>query len=78
MVVGSKPCAFVSGLAGAELEDVKKLLKGRSSSVSPTRSSSASITLPVPKKSSVETKTVSVATQSGRFCYEGDIQAAHS
>ncbi|MEQ2185849.1 hypothetical protein GOODEAATRI_022359, partial [Goodea atripinnis] len=49
----------------AELEDVKKLLKGRSSSVSPTRSSSASIALPVPKKTSMETKTVSVATQSG-------------
>uniref|UniRef100_A0A3Q4HLU6 Uncharacterized protein n=2 Tax=Neolamprologus brichardi TaxID=32507 RepID=A0A3Q4HLU6_NEOBR len=47
-----------------ELDDVKKLLKGRSSSVSPTRSSSASITLPVPKKASVEPKTISVASQS--------------
>lgn len=51
--------------AGTELDDVKKLLKGRSSSVSPTRSSNASITLPVPKKASVETKTISVASQSG-------------
>uniref|UniRef100_A0A8C2Z7A0 Uncharacterized protein n=1 Tax=Cyclopterus lumpus TaxID=8103 RepID=A0A8C2Z7A0_CYCLU len=47
-----------------ELDDVKKLLKGRSCSVSPTRSS---ITLPVPKKASVETKTVSVASQSGQY-----------
>uniref|UniRef100_A0A3Q2SQA8 Uncharacterized protein n=1 Tax=Fundulus heteroclitus TaxID=8078 RepID=A0A3Q2SQA8_FUNHE len=54
----------------AELEDVKKLLKGRSSSVSPTRSSSASITLPVPKKAGVETKTVSVATQSATTLFE--------
>uniref|UniRef100_A0A3B3XZR4 Uncharacterized protein n=1 Tax=Poecilia mexicana TaxID=48701 RepID=A0A3B3XZR4_9TELE len=53
----------------AELEDVKKLLKGRSSSVSPTRSS-ASVTLPVPKKASVETKTVSVATQSASTLFE--------
>uniref|UniRef100_A0A3Q2DUA1 Uncharacterized protein n=1 Tax=Cyprinodon variegatus TaxID=28743 RepID=A0A3Q2DUA1_CYPVA len=57
----------ITGLLGAELEDVKKLLKGRSSSVSPTRSSSASITLPVPKKASAESKTVSVATQSGQY-----------
>lgn len=57
----------VCGFAGTELDDVKKLLKGRSCSVSPTRSSNASITLPVPKKASVETKTVSVATQSGRY-----------
>ncbi|KAI3362716.1 hypothetical protein L3Q82_001780 [Scortum barcoo] len=47
-----------------ELDDVKKLLKGRSCSVSPTRSSSTSITLPVPKKATVETKTISVASQS--------------
>lgn len=52
-------------LAGTELDDVKKLLKGRSSSVSPTRSSNASITVPVPKKATVETQTISVATQSG-------------
>uniref|UniRef100_A0A3P9DRU7 Uncharacterized protein n=1 Tax=Maylandia zebra TaxID=106582 RepID=A0A3P9DRU7_9CICH len=52
-----------------ELDDVKKLLKGRSSSVSPTRSSSASITLPVPKKASVETKTISYDTtvRSGQY-----------
>lgn len=53
------------GFAGTELDDVKKLLKGRSCSVSPTRSSNTSITLPVPKKASVETKTISVASQSG-------------
>lgn len=53
--------------AGTELDDVKKLLKGRSSSVSPTRSSS---TLPVPKKASVETKTISVASQSGIHPYQ--------
>uniref|UniRef100_A0A3B3D740 Uncharacterized protein n=1 Tax=Oryzias melastigma TaxID=30732 RepID=A0A3B3D740_ORYME len=51
----------------AELDDVKKLLQGRSSSVSPTRSSCTSITLPVPKKASVETKTISVATQLGQY-----------
>lgn len=53
--------------AGTELDDVKKLLKGRSSSVSPTRSSNASITVPVPvpKKATVETQTISVAAQSG-------------
>ncbi|MEQ2312250.1 hypothetical protein AMECASPLE_028954, partial [Ameca splendens] len=59
----------------AELEDVKKLLKGRSSSVSPTRSSSASIALPVPKKTSMETKTVSVATQSASILYEPGVQS---
>lgn len=59
----SGSCCFFS--VGTELDDVKKLLKGRSSSVSPTRSSSASITLPVPKKASSDVKTVSVATQSG-------------
>uniref|UniRef100_A0A3B5KKY9 Uncharacterized protein n=1 Tax=Xiphophorus couchianus TaxID=32473 RepID=A0A3B5KKY9_9TELE len=59
-------CLYGPGVLGAELEDVKKLLKGRSSSVSPTRSS-ASVTLPVPKKASVETKTVSVGTQSGQY-----------
>uniref|UniRef100_A0A3B5AI11 Uncharacterized protein n=1 Tax=Stegastes partitus TaxID=144197 RepID=A0A3B5AI11_9TELE len=58
---------FMQTLAGTELDDVKKLLKGRSNSVSPTRSSCASITLPVPKKASVETKTVSVASQSGQY-----------
>lgn len=52
--------------AGTELDDVKKLLKGRSSSVSPTRSST---TLPVPKKAGVETKTVSVASQSGTHTF---------
>ncbi|TNN81821.1 Collagen alpha-1(XVII) chain [Liparis tanakae] len=52
------------GYDGTELDDVKKLLKGRSCSVSPTRSS---ITLPVPKKASVETKTASVASQSGIY-----------
>uniref|UniRef100_A0A3Q3BMI0 Uncharacterized protein n=1 Tax=Kryptolebias marmoratus TaxID=37003 RepID=A0A3Q3BMI0_KRYMA len=58
----------VTSLVGAELEDVKKLLKGRSSSVSPTRSSSASITLPVPKKSSAEPKTVSYdSVRSGQY-----------
>lgn len=60
---------FAPLLAGTELDDVKKLLKGRSSSVSPTRSSNASITVPVPvpvpKKATVETQTISVAAQSG-------------
>uniref|UniRef100_A0A3B4FDJ3 Uncharacterized protein n=1 Tax=Pundamilia nyererei TaxID=303518 RepID=A0A3B4FDJ3_9CICH len=62
-------CLCVCGSAGTELDDVKKLLKGRSSSVSPTRSSSASITLPVPKKASVETKTISYDTtvRSGQY-----------
>uniref|UniRef100_A0A3Q3MZ53 Uncharacterized protein n=1 Tax=Mastacembelus armatus TaxID=205130 RepID=A0A3Q3MZ53_9TELE len=59
-------CLCDCGFAGTELDDVKKLLKGRSSSVSPTRSSTASLTLPVPKKANVEAKTVSVASQSGR------------
>lgn len=47
---------------------MKKLLKGRSSSVSPTRSSNASISQPPSKKATVETQTISVAsvaTQSG-------------
>lgn len=55
-------------LAGTELDDVKKLLKGRSCSVSPTRSSNASISQPPSKKATVETQTISVAsvgTQSG-------------
>lgn len=58
-------CLCVFGCTGTELDDVKKLLKGRSCSVSPTRSSNASITLPVPKKATVETKTITVASQSG-------------
>lgn len=56
--------------AGTELDDVKKLLKGRSSSVSPTRSSNTSITLPVPKKATVETKTITVASQTGIYSYQ--------
>lgn len=60
-------CLCDCGFAGTELDDVKKLLKGRSCSVSPTRSSNASINLPVPKKATVETKRVSVATQSGQL-----------
>uniref|UniRef100_A0A4W6CRV6 Uncharacterized protein n=1 Tax=Lates calcarifer TaxID=8187 RepID=A0A4W6CRV6_LATCA len=59
-----------------ELDDVKKLLKGRSSSVSPTRSSSASMTLPVPKKASVEAKTVSVATQSVSTSFGPGVRSA--
>uniref|UniRef100_A0A3Q3EC76 Uncharacterized protein n=1 Tax=Labrus bergylta TaxID=56723 RepID=A0A3Q3EC76_9LABR len=59
--------ALSSYVLWTELDDVKKLLKGRSCSVSPTRSSCASITLPVPKKATVETKTISVATQSGQY-----------
>lgn len=54
--------------SGTELDDVKKLLKGRSCSVSPTRSSNASISQPPSKKATVETQTISVAsvaTQSG-------------
>lgn len=66
-------CAPVN-LAGTELDDVKKLLKGRSSSVSPTRSSNASITVPVPSKATVETQTISVAAHSGMPLPEG----AHS
>uniref|UniRef100_A0AAQ4QEP5 COHA1 n=1 Tax=Gasterosteus aculeatus aculeatus TaxID=481459 RepID=A0AAQ4QEP5_GASAC len=59
-----------------ELDDVKKLLKGRSCSVSPTRSSSASVTLPVPKKASVETKTISVASQSGLTSFGSGVRSA--
>lgn len=64
-------------LAGTELDDVKKLLKGRSSSVSPTRSSSASVTVPVPKKATVETQTISVAAQSGIPLLEEHILCMH-
>lgn len=56
--------------SGTELDDVKKLLKGRSCSVSPTRSSNASISQPPSKKATVETQTISVAsvaTQSGTY-----------
>lgn len=63
--------SIVCDFAGTELDDVKKLLKGRSSSVSPTRSS----TLPVPKKARVEPKTVSVATQSGIYPYQSHTHA---
>uniref|UniRef100_A0A3B3HBV5 Uncharacterized protein n=1 Tax=Oryzias latipes TaxID=8090 RepID=A0A3B3HBV5_ORYLA len=62
-------------MSGAELDDVKKLLKGRSSSVSPTRSSCTSITLPVPKKASVETKTISVATQSAATSFGSSVHS---
>uniref|UniRef100_A0A671WDU5 Uncharacterized protein n=1 Tax=Sparus aurata TaxID=8175 RepID=A0A671WDU5_SPAAU len=59
-----------------ELDDVKKLLKGRSCSVSPTRSSNASITLPVPKKATVETKTITVASQSGSTSFDSGLRSA--
>lgn len=67
----------VCDLVGTELDDVKKLLKGRSSSASPTRSSNASITVPVPKKASVETQTISVAAQSGMPPPEPHIPCMH-
>lgn len=52
-------------VTGTELDDVKKLVKsGRSSSVSPTRST-ASSTLPVPRKAKVETKIIKKGTQTG-------------
>lgn len=52
-------------VAGTELDDVKKLVKsGRSSSVSPTRST-ASSTLPVPRKAKVKTKIIKQGTQTG-------------
>lgn len=56
---------------------MKKLLKGRSSSVSPTRSSNASITVPVPKRATVETQTISVAAQSGMTLPESRILCMH-
>uniref|UniRef100_A0A8C7KXE5 Uncharacterized protein n=1 Tax=Oncorhynchus kisutch TaxID=8019 RepID=A0A8C7KXE5_ONCKI len=55
---------------GTELDDVKRLVKGgRSNSVSPTRSS-ASSTLPVPRKATVEAKIVTQASQSVSGQYE--------
>uniref|UniRef100_A0A8C8ZTG0 Collagen type XVII alpha 1 chain n=1 Tax=Prolemur simus TaxID=1328070 RepID=A0A8C8ZTG0_PROSS len=55
-----------------ELDDVKRLLKGsRSASVSPTRNSSN--TLPIPKKGTVETKTVTASSQSVSGTYEATV-----
>ncbi|ELK35586.1 Collagen alpha-1(XVII) chain [Myotis davidii] len=49
-----------------ELDEVKRLVKGsRSASASPTRNSSH--TLPIPKKGTVETKTVSSQSVSGTY-----------
>uniref|UniRef100_A0A8C8ZFA1 Collagen type XVII alpha 1 chain n=1 Tax=Prolemur simus TaxID=1328070 RepID=A0A8C8ZFA1_PROSS len=57
---------------GTELDDVKRLLKGsRSASVSPTRNSSN--TLPIPKKGTVETKTVTASSQSVSGTYEATV-----
>ncbi|GAA6084954.1 collagen alpha-1(XVII) chain, partial [Tachysurus ichikawai] len=58
---------------GTELEDVKKLVKsGRSSSVSPTRST-ASSTLPVPRKAKVETKIIKQGSQTASGQYDTTI-----
>ncbi|XP_021561689.1 collagen alpha-1(XVII) chain, partial [Carlito syrichta] len=60
-----------------ELDDVKRLLKGsRSASVSPTRNSSS--TLPIPKKGSVETRTVTASSQSVSGTYEATALDAHA
>uniref|UniRef100_A0A8K9XKZ8 Uncharacterized protein n=1 Tax=Oncorhynchus mykiss TaxID=8022 RepID=A0A8K9XKZ8_ONCMY len=49
-----------------ELDDVKRLLKGsRSSSISPPRSPTS--TLPIPRKASVETRTMPNSSQSGQY-----------
>ncbi|CDQ84840.1 unnamed protein product [Oncorhynchus mykiss] len=55
-----------AGGKGTELDDVKRLLKGsRSSSISPPRSPTS--TLPIPRKASVETRTMPNSSQSGQY-----------
>ncbi|XP_016067581.1 PREDICTED: collagen alpha-1(XVII) chain-like, partial [Miniopterus natalensis] len=59
-----------------ELDEVKRLVKGsRSASASPTRNSSN--TLPIPKKGTVETKTVTASSQSVSGTYDATILDAN-
>ena len=80
--MSSQPCAVLTRLMtqwfpGTELDDVKRLLNaGRSSSVSPTRSSTHSTTLPVPRKATAEARVSSESSQTGSYRHTHTIRTS--